>query len=119
MGTFLDEPDFLKLPESTEDFGDLVLPENFDAREQWPNCESIKEIRDQSTCGSCWAFGAAEAMSDRLCIATGSQTRISTEDLLTCCGISCGMGCNGGFPSGAWSYFKSKGLVTGDLFGDN
>jgi hypothetical protein len=33
MGTFLDEPDFMKLPESTEDFGDLILPENFDSRE--------------------------------------------------------------------------------------
>jgi cathepsin B len=29
------------------------------------------------------------------------------------------MGCNGGYPSGAWSYFKSKGLVSGDLFGDS
>ena len=46
------------------------LPENFDLREQWPQCESLQEIRDQSTCGSCWAFGAAEAMSDRICIAS-------------------------------------------------
>lgn len=33
---------------------DMVLPENFDAREQWPNCPTIKEIRDQGSCGSCW-----------------------------------------------------------------
>ena len=33
MGTLLDEPDFMKLPESTEEFGDLILPENFDSRE--------------------------------------------------------------------------------------
>ncbi|KAA3671718.1 cathepsin B [Paragonimus westermani] len=31
-----------------------VLPELFDPREQWPNCTSIGEIRDQSRCGSCW-----------------------------------------------------------------
>nr|ABX45136.1 cathepsin B-like cysteine protease 2 [Callosobruchus maculatus] len=30
------------------------LPEEFDARKQWSKCESIKEIRDQSGCGSCW-----------------------------------------------------------------
>lgn len=30
------------------------LPDNFDAREQWPDCPSIKEIRDQASCGSCW-----------------------------------------------------------------
>lgn len=33
---------------------DVVLPESFDAREQWPNCPTIKEIRDQGSCGSCW-----------------------------------------------------------------
>ena len=37
------------------------LPESFDPVEKWPECPSLKEIRDQSVCGSCWAFGAAEA----------------------------------------------------------
>ena len=31
-----------------------ALPENFDARQQWPNCPSIAEVRDQGSCGSCW-----------------------------------------------------------------
>ena len=62
------------------------LPANFDLREAHPQCESLKEIRDQSTCGSCWAFGAAEAMSDRICIASNGklQTRISTEQITAC-----------------------------------
>ena len=30
------------------------IPDNFDAREQWPNCPTIGEIRDQASCGSCW-----------------------------------------------------------------
>lgn len=118
MGT-LETPEDLKLP--LKDITPLeALPDNFDSREQWSSCDSIKEIRDQSTCGSCWAFGAVEAMSDRLCIASGQkdQTRISSEDLLTCCGFGCGNGCNGGYPSGAWNYFKRTGVVTGDLYGD-
>ena len=76
------------------------LPKEFDPVKQWPECPSLKEIRDQSTCGSCWAFGASEAATDRLCIASKGkiQARLSDEDLLTCCG-SCGFGCNGGFRS--------------------
>lgn len=59
-------------------------------------------------------------MSDRICIQSGQkdQTRISSEDLLTCCGISCGNGCNGGYLSGAWNYFKKTGLATGYLYND-
>jgi len=34
-------------------------------REQWPNCPTLKEVRDQGNCGSCWAISAVEAMSDR------------------------------------------------------
>lgn len=30
------------------------IPKNFDAREYWPNCTSIRQIADQSKCGSCW-----------------------------------------------------------------
>jgi len=96
------------------------LPANFDSRVQWPTCDSLKEVRDQSTCGSCWAFGAVEAMSDRICITSGGkkQTRISSENLVSCCS-SCGDGCNGGYPASAWQYFQDTGLPTGGLFGDN
>jgi cathepsin B len=90
------------------------LPATFDARDQWPTCASIKEVRDQGSCGSCWAFGAVEAMTDRVCIySKGAQNaHISAEDLLACCS-ECGFGCQGGYPQAAWEYYKSDGLVTG------
>lgn len=68
---------------------------------------------------SCWAFGAAEAASDRLCISTnGSFTApLSAEDLLSCC-TDCGQGCNGGYPSAANQYIASTGIVTGGLYND-
>jgi cathepsin B len=43
----------------------LMIQDHFDSREQWPDCPSIREVRDQGNCGSCWAISAVEAMSDR------------------------------------------------------
>ncbi|KAJ8926212.1 hypothetical protein NQ314_021432 [Rhamnusium bicolor] len=90
------------------------IPEFFDARDEWPQCDSVSEIRDQAACGSCWAFGAVEAMSDRICIHSGgkSQVSVSAEDLLTCCS-ACGYGCDGGYLDAAWSYWVKSGIVTG------
>lgn len=116
------DADRFRLPEKPSLLGDADddLPETFDAREQWPDCPTIQEVRDQGSCGSCWAFGAVEAMSDRVCIHSGGKThfRFSADDLVSCC-HTCGFGCNGGFPGAAWSYWVRKGLVSGGPYGSN
>ncbi|KAK0602095.1 hypothetical protein LWI29_030284 [Acer saccharum] len=61
-------------------------------------------------CGSCWAFGAVESLSDRFCIHFGTNISLSVNDLLACCGFLCGDGCDGGYPINAWQYFKRHGL---------
>ncbi|CAH0548106.1 unnamed protein product [Brassicogethes aeneus] len=93
---------------------DTDVPENFDAREQWPDCKSIGQVKDQSVCGSCWAFGAAEAMTDRICIHSDGKVKksVSAEDLMTCC-YECGFGCEGGFLYESWSYWVDSGIATG------
>jgi len=96
------------------------LPESFDPRVQWPNCPTINEIRDQGSCGSCWAFGAVEAMSDRICIHSNATVHayLSSEYLVSCC-HTCGFGCNGGFPGSAWSFWVRHGIVTGGPYSSN
>ncbi|CAG9766995.1 unnamed protein product [Ceutorhynchus assimilis] len=93
------------------------VPDSFDAREAWPKCDSIRQIRDQSSCGSCWAFGAAEAMSDRICIHSNQtqQVYVSTEDLNSCCS-ECGYGCDGGYVVSTFYYWEETGIVTGGLY---
>jgi len=114
MGVLPDYREQLKSMQKIHHDVPNAIPDTFDAREQWANCPSIKEVRDQGACGSCWAFGAVEAMTDRICIASkGEQNfHISAEDLVDCCS-ECGFGCEGGYPQVAWEYFKSSGLVTG------
>ena len=98
------------LPRKTFSAAQLAnAPESFDSREAWPHCASIRQIRDQSQCGSCWAFSTVETMSDRTCIKYGYDVILSTEDMLACSG--CGT-CNGGQPYSAFNYWVRKGVVT-------
>ena len=87
-----------------------ALPTAFDARTQWPTC--VHAIRDQASCGSCWAFAASEALSDRFCIATGSKTNIilSPQDLVSC--DKTDYGCDGGYLDKSWQYLVSTGIVS-------
>jgi cathepsin B len=99
----------------------LEVPAEFDVRTAFPDCAEVSgNIRDQSSCGSCWAFGSTEAFNDRHCIATGSKVKLSVEDTTANCGfLQCfSMGCNGGQPGQAWNWFKKKGVVTGGDFFD-
>nr|CAI5838655.1 unnamed protein product [Callosobruchus analis] len=41
-------------PVKEHDLEGMEIPDSFDAREQWPHCPTIREIRDQGSCGSCW-----------------------------------------------------------------
>ncbi|OWM79705.1 cathepsin B-like protease 2 [Punica granatum] len=90
----------------------LKLPNNFDARTAWSQCSTIGRILDQGHCGSCWAFGAVESLSDRFCIHFGTNVSLSVNDLLACCGFLCGGGCDGGYPIYAWRYLMHHGVVT-------
>ena len=124
LGTILPgHTDYLELPRKTDFKAGVDIPEAFDVRTNWPECSAITgRVRDQSSCGSCWAFGSTEAFNDRYCIATGdSSTVFSVTDTLACCsGLSCGfsMGCNGGQPSGAWRFFTTEGTVSGGDWAD-
>eukprot|EP01035_Chromulina_nebulosa_P017232 gene17232-22758_t len=126
LGTILpDEPEYIApaVVKTEFKYADSDIPESFDVRTAWPECAAITgHVRDQSNCGSCWAFGSTESFNDRYCITTkDSETLFSAEDTAACCtGLTCSFsaGCNGGQPSGAWNWFVKKGVSTGGDYAD-
>jgi len=105
-----------ELPSIAHDAATLAAtPASYDPRSARVSCTG--PVLDQAFCGSCWAFGATEAISDRLCISKGANAtflQLSPLDLTACdSGFFSGEnGCQGGQLSGAWNYAKKTGLVT-------
>ena len=93
--------------ETAEDLG-FVADAEFDARKTWG--AKVHPIRNQGQCGSCWAFGATEALSDRLAIETGVDVVLSPQHLVSC--DTGNYGCNGGYLNVAWNFMQKTGVVS-------
>ncbi|RCN52253.1 papain family cysteine protease, partial [Ancylostoma caninum] len=94
------------------------LPERFDAREKWPKCVSLKYVRDQSGCGSCWAVSTVSVMSDRACVLSNGRVNriLSDAEVLSCCMGNCGFGCHGGWVGRSFGYAWRHGISTGGRY---
>ena len=103
----LEYPEGIEVEEEEDD-----APESFDFRTQWPDC--VGEIRNQASCGSCWAFSGAVAFQQRLCIAGGDKVVLSPQDSVSC--DKANLGCQGGYLPRTWNYYKTTGLVTENCF---
>lgn len=98
----------LSIDPSTPQHPLSATKDSFDSRTEWPDC--VHAIRDQAQCGSCWAFAASEALSDRFCIASGKKIDVvlSPQDMVSC--DTANFGCDGGYLNKAWDYLEKKGI---------
>jgi cathepsin B len=97
-------------------------PDSYDARTANPKCTVISTVRDQSSCGSCWAFSATESFESSRCVQKGEDVQFSTMDTAGCCrGLFCGlsMGCGGGQQGSALNWMTRTGVVTGGDYDSN
>lgn len=63
-------------------------------------------VKNQQSCGSCWAFSATETVESANCIATGYLYKLSPQQLVDC--VTTCYGCGGGWYSNAWTYLRTS-----------
>ena len=73
----------------------------------------ISAVKDQGSCGSCWAFASTESVESYVSLATGESVVLSPQQLVSCATnpYSCGGvgGCEGSIPELAFNYVQLYG----------
>lgn len=97
------------------------LPQDFDMRTAYPKCfleNGVEAIRNQGSCGSCWAFAGASAIMNNLCASnqdspasfasSDDRFEVSVQQLMSCNPDQAG--CKGGLNYNVHTAALAKGL---------
>ncbi|CAE8654014.1 unnamed protein product [Polarella glacialis] len=112
-------PDPLVQVKTAQCAGSDNLPAEYNLRfsSEHANCFTAEAVNDQGSCGSCWAFAAAQSVTARLCMQDqaditnnsdgGGRRSVSVQTVLSC--SSSEKGCGGGFMSHAFAEWQRGG----------
>jgi C1A family cysteine protease len=79
----------------------------------WRNISNknyVQSMKDQGSCGSCWAFASVSALESYTALATGQLPNLSEQNLVDCSYVGKD-GCNGGANPDAFNYVLRNGGI--------
>lgn len=95
-----------------EAFNEELAVEDENSKKDWRDENAITPVKDQATCGSCWAFSTVESIESAAIISGKSDPSDpfigAPAQLVDCDKMD--DGCSGGLPSNAFKYLKHHAL---------
>ncbi|KAL5254702.1 hypothetical protein ACHWQZ_G014215 [Mnemiopsis leidyi] len=74
----------------------------------WREYGAVTSVKNQGSCGSCWAFGSVAAMEGAYFLATGNAKNFSEQQVLDC---NADYGCSGGWWPTVWDDVRTNSYI--------